>query len=110
MALDALIGRVQAELGALISRPKLTEKLLAKPPFRFLHDIVLALVNGAGAGLPGTCAAAGFGAGLFAGSELSGEATGATKEAKIVRSRFGGARGREFPSHTRTRTHARAPR
>ena len=68
----------------LFSKPKLTEKLLAKPPFRFLHDIILALIKGAGSGLPGTCAFKGFGAGLYAGEELDGEAVGKSKDAKCA--------------------------
>lgn len=68
----------------LFSKPKLTEKLLAKPPFRFLHDIILALIKTAGTGLPGTCAAKGFAAGLYAGEELDGEAVGKSKEAKCA--------------------------
>jgi TRAF3-interacting protein 1 len=37
---DGSIELTQELMGSLIQRPKMTEKLLAKPPFRFLHDIV----------------------------------------------------------------------
>lgn len=35
-----IIKETQGSLGKYIKRPPLTDKLLKKPPFRFLHDIV----------------------------------------------------------------------
>lgn len=36
----AVVKRTQEALGRVIRRPPLTEKLLSKPPFRYLHDII----------------------------------------------------------------------
>jgi TRAF3-interacting protein 1 len=47
----------------LFSKPKMAEKLLCKPPFRYLHDIYTA-----------TLAKTGFGEGLFQGEELNSKA------------------------------------
>lgn len=35
-----IIKATQNALGKYVKRPPLSEKLLKKPPFRFLHDIV----------------------------------------------------------------------
>ena len=36
----AIIKKTQDSLGKVIKKPPLTEKLLSKPPFRYLHDII----------------------------------------------------------------------
>ena len=36
----AVIRKTQESLGRIITKPPLTDKLLRKPPFAFLHDIV----------------------------------------------------------------------
>ena len=45
---DGLEGTTQVMLGEIITRPKLSEKLLSKPPFRFLFDIVLEVIKVSG--------------------------------------------------------------
>ncbi|XP_046397009.1 TRAF3-interacting protein 1 isoform X2 [Ischnura elegans] len=41
----AVIKKTQDTLGKFIKRPPLTEKLLRKPPFRFLHDVVTSVIR-----------------------------------------------------------------
>lgn len=43
-----LIKRVQSSLSKYINKPQLTEKLLNKPPFKFLHDIVTNVIQSTG--------------------------------------------------------------
>lgn len=40
-----MIESVILKIGKLIEKPKMTEKLLSKPPFRFLHDTITAIIN-----------------------------------------------------------------
>lgn len=40
---DITIKRTQDSLGKIIKKPVLTDKLLRKPPFKFLHDIINAV-------------------------------------------------------------------
>ena len=57
--------------GQLFQKPKMTQKLLCKPPFRYLHDIFTA-----------TQGATGYGEGLYAGPELDAKAI-TEKDAKV---------------------------
>eukprot|EP00747_Dinoflagellata_sp_TGD_P163605 gnl/TRDRNA2_/TRDRNA2_182444_c0_seq1.p1 gnl/TRDRNA2_/TRDRNA2_182444_c0~~gnl/TRDRNA2_/TRDRNA2_182444_c0_seq1.p1 ORF type:complete len:597 (-),score=228.62 gnl/TRDRNA2_/TRDRNA2_182444_c0_seq1:359-2149(-) len=68
---DAFIKGTQETLGTLITKPKMTEKYLKKPPFRFLHDIVMEVVK-----------VTGFAQGLFSPEE-SDAANLADKQAKV---------------------------
>lgn len=40
-----VIQRTQQKLGKYIQRPHLTDKLLKRPPFRFIHDIITAVIS-----------------------------------------------------------------
>jgi hypothetical protein len=39
----AIAAKTKETLGKIIKKPPLTDKLLGKPPFRFLHDIFSAV-------------------------------------------------------------------
>ncbi|XP_060805273.1 TRAF3-interacting protein 1 isoform X1 [Amyelois transitella] len=43
-----IIKATQTSLGKFVKRPPLSEKLLRKPPFRFLHDIVTTVLKSTG--------------------------------------------------------------
>lgn len=60
---DGSLALTQTLLGALITKPKLSDKLLSKPPFKFLYDIIMEVVR-----------ATGFGAGLFSEEECDAAA------------------------------------
>ncbi|KAL0869069.1 hypothetical protein ABMA27_007384 [Loxostege sticticalis] len=67
-----VIKATQTSLGKYVKRPPLTEKLLKKPPFRFLHDIVTSVLK-----------TTGFFEGLFEEEELISENV-KDRENKIV--------------------------
>jgi TRAF3-interacting protein 1 len=45
---DGSVETTRSLMEKLISKPKMSEKLLNKPPFRFLHDVVIGLINNTG--------------------------------------------------------------
>ncbi|KAK7865237.1 hypothetical protein R5R35_012364 [Gryllus longicercus] len=57
-----VIKKTQESLGKYIKKPPLTEKLLKKPPFRFLHDIITNVIRETG-----------FLEGIFTSEELNHE-------------------------------------
>ena len=36
----AVLKKTKATLGSVITKPPLTDKLLQRPPFKYLHDII----------------------------------------------------------------------
>lgn len=57
-----IVKKTQDTLGKIIKKPPLTEKLLSKPPFRFLHDIITSVIK-----------TTGFMNGLYKEEELNSE-------------------------------------
>ncbi|GET88424.1 hypothetical protein, conserved [Leishmania tarentolae] len=43
--MEAIVAKTQKELGAVIQVPKLTDKLLSRPPFRYIHDIAMSFIK-----------------------------------------------------------------
>ena len=69
--LESLIEQTKTLMGELITKPKMADKLLSKPPFRFLHDTISSVAS-----------TTGFGEGLYSGGELDSAAI-TDKNAKI---------------------------
>ncbi|XP_053554859.1 TRAF3-interacting protein 1 [Bombina bombina] len=67
----AVLRRTQDSLGKVIRKPPLTDKLLGKPPFRYLHDILTEVIK-----------TTGFLRGLYTESELKSDLV-KEKDAKI---------------------------
>ncbi|XP_043278292.1 TRAF3-interacting protein 1 [Venturia canescens] len=66
-----IIKKTQKSLGKYVKKPPLTEKLLRKPPFRFLHDIITTVIKETG-----------FLDNLFTDEELNSDIR--DKEAKVA--------------------------
>eukprot|EP00956_Cyclotella_meneghiniana_P020480 scaffold36296_cov115-Cyclotella_meneghiniana.AAC.8 len=70
--LESAINEVKSILQPLFSKPKLSSKLLSKPPFRFIHDIVTSTLDSTG-----------FPDGLFEPVELQSSTYKDDKAAKL---------------------------
>ncbi|XP_073928243.1 TRAF3-interacting protein 1 isoform X5 [Castor canadensis] len=68
---SAVVRRTQEALGKVIRKPPLTEKLLNKPPFRYLHDIITEVIR-----------ITGFMKGLYTDAEMKSDNV-KDKDAKI---------------------------
>ncbi|KAM8749809.1 TRAF3-interacting protein 1 isoform 2-T2 [Acanthopagrus schlegelii] len=68
----AVVKKTQDTLGKVIKKPPLTEKLLSKPPFRYLHDIFSEVIR-----------TTGFMKGLYGENEMKSDNV-KDKDAKIV--------------------------
>ncbi|KAM6129407.1 TRAF3-interacting protein 1 [Pterocles gutturalis] len=42
---EAVVRRTQESLGQVIRKPPLTDRLLSKPPFRYLHDVITEVIR-----------------------------------------------------------------
>ncbi|XP_019719483.1 TRAF3-interacting protein 1-like isoform X2 [Hippocampus comes] len=69
---ESVVKKTQEALGKVIKKPPLTEKLLSKPPFRYLHDIFNEIIR-----------TTGFMKGLYKDSELKSDNV-KDKETKIA--------------------------
>ena len=45
---NSIMKKTQDTLGKVIKKPPLTDKLLGKPPFRFIHDIITEVIKNTG--------------------------------------------------------------
>ncbi len=70
--MQSLMDVVKTKVNDLISKPKMADKLLSKPPFRFLHDTITAI-----------CKTTGFAEGLYNEQELDSAAI-TEKNAKLA--------------------------
>ncbi len=70
--MEELIPIVKDKINSLVKKPNMSEKLLMKPPFRFLHDTITAIVT-----------TTGFGEGIYTPEEMD-SANINEKNAKIT--------------------------
>ncbi|KAJ3155390.1 TRAF3-interacting protein 1 [Geranomyces michiganensis] len=70
--LDDVVKKTADILGRIIKKPPLTPKLLSKPPFRYLHDLISEVLT-----------TSDFAAGLYSADEMNSENV-KEKEAKIA--------------------------